>query len=537
MTTSVGAEVIDISRSRARVNQNSSALAWARVNWEVVFLGALLLAVYQPWNSSLLPVTDFGVFLPQQGAAHSLFGRVENLVHYYVNDGRLCLVQYIEVAFATMAFGVWAQGWYWMYFVINAVAVVLGRAFMLKTGASRMMTFVAIALWSTMGPVAETWIRPTGEPFVLIFILIAMLLAFNYGESDAWRSRAIMIAGCAVGVAYSKEILVVLLPLVWLVSRLEVKDGVWRWASWSHKDRFLLVVVTLALTAALIPIAYVAATAPAKAYAAQYGHSLHPLAATRDRLESVLIPSTPRLHRLVNLWVDPGWTLLFTLPNLLWLRILAGAVFSGAKKRKIWPLILAGIWVTIGLLVYLPWPTAFEFYMFPFAFGAMFGSAHALTAMVDGKKSRARGVMLAALLLITVSSVEARNTVYHRELRAELYAKSIDMISRMGGIDVLVGATPGPGPDRGGWARTISGFGAATRGMRAGESHDMSCADAAKWLHGKSTGVVISTGWGCGKLFRGSTRVSAVVPQYQWPWLWRKINVEADMYVAVAPQA
>lgn len=509
---------------------------WLRSNWEVLLLLALALAVYQPWNSRILPVTDFGTFLAERDPSDSLLEQFASLVRYYAVDGRFCLIIYLEFVLAIKAFGTWSPGWYWMYFVLNCIVLLLGRNFILRTGAKRAAAFVALALWATMGPTAEGWIRPTGEPLALIFFFVALRFAFNYSEAADWRRRAFVVAACAVGIVYSKEILVVLLPVVWLMSRFVVRDGVWTWARWSKQDAFLLGVVAIATSAALAPVVYVAMTAPQANYASLYGQSMQPWVATMRRLESVMIPAAPRLHRLVNLLVDPGWTLLFTLPNLLWVRLIVGGIITGPKRRIGWPLLMSATWITMGLIAYFPWPITDAFYMLPFAFGAMFGAAHAISCMIAESRARLRVVILVGALLIVSAAVEGRTVVYHRQLRAKLYGGVISVVAGRGGADVLIGATPEPASDRRSWARTIRGFGEATVGMRVGESHDMSCTAAKNALATTSGIVVISTEWGCGRLTANSVVVTESVPRYQWPWLWQRKQVVGRMYVATARQ-
>lgn len=513
------------------------AVDWSRItslfsaNWELIVLLLLVTAVYQPWNSTLLPVTDFGTFLNERGSSHSVIAQFLNLTRYYAADGRFCLVPYLDFALATKAFGVWAPGWYWMYFVINAGLLFMARGFFLRTGAGRIATTICLLLWATMAPTAEAWIRPTGEPFAMIFMLAALKLVHNFADATDWKRRAILVALCAVGIIYSKEVLVVLLPVVWLVSRLRIEAGVWSWARWTERDRFLLFVATGATFLALVPVFYVALSAPQNNYASQYGHSLHPWYATLHRIESLAIPALPRLHRLINIVVDPGWSLLFVLPNLIWIRLVVGGL-AAARGRILWPAVISTIWIILGLLIYSPWPISDEFYMLPFAFAAMFLGAHALTYITGTTRTRTTAIVLASLILIVSSAVEGRTVVYHRQLRARLYAQVIDKLAASGATASLIGATPEPAPVRRSWARNIEGFGAATRELRVLDAKDLNCSDAKKALMSAQNVVVVSTAWGCGQLIPNSTEIRATVPRYQWPWLWKRYDVEAKMYIA-----
>ncbi len=533
MTEATGAHVIPIFRLSSRPARLVRLLTWAQGNWEAFLLLAVAAAVYQPWNSTLLPLTDFGTFLAERNPSDSLFGQFLSLVHYYAADGRICLIQYLDVVLAIRAFGTWAPGWFWMFFALNCTILLLGRSVLLLTGASRTATFVALVLWSTMTATAEGWIRPTGEPFALIFFLIALRLAVNYSDAPDWRRRAFGVALCAIGIVYSKELLVVLLPVGWLFSRVRSSVGQWSWAPWSSRDAFLLKLVGVVALLAMAPIVYVFAMSHQDNYTSLYGQSTHRWGVTLQRLEMVLIPAPPRLHRLISLFTDPGWTLLLTLPSLIWIRLIVGGVVAGPRRRIAWPLAISMTWVALGLVAYVPWPLTLKFYMFPFAFGAMFGGAHVISCLFAGGKGRVRSGLAALTILVAADCVEARTAIYHRELTSRLNSDVIDAIVRHGSVTTLVGATPEPRSGRESWALRFAGFGSATKKLRVGQSQDMSCAQAREALAAGRDIVVISTDWGCGRLASNSEVLEETVPLRQWPRLWQRNSVAAEMFLAM----
>ncbi len=531
MSEAVRAAAIDSPNASDPIAvRRDGVLAWARANWEVVLLVVIASAVYQPWNSSYLPLTDFGIFLVERGTSHSLLAQFVGISSYYIAEGRLLLFEYVHMTLASAVFGLWAQGWYWTYFVLMSAALLLGRSFLLMTGANRTASFIALALFATMGPVAEGWIMPTGEPLALIFFLLALRLALNYCDAVDWRRRAYLIGACAVGIVFAKELLVVLLPAGWVVSRLRVRDAKWEWADWTERDAFLLKVVGALVGLALVPVAYVFAHAPKGSYASQYGHA-QPWKITLERLEIVLIPATPRLRRLMNILVDPGFTLLLTLPSLLWIRLFIGGVATGPRKRIMWPLIIAALWVGLGVVAYFPWPTRAGYYMLPFALGTMFAAAHSITILLERSRSARWACIVVSSILLVATSFEARTILYQHQQRAHLNAGLIDKIGKLGGVRYLIAATPNPTPNRGGWASHLKGFGSVANGMQVGEARDMSCADAKHALETTPGAVVVSAPSGCGKLSSNTDFVSAVVPAWQWPKLWERIDIEGRMYV------
>lgn len=534
MSDAVGAGLVDFAeRGEPFASERQAILAWARSNWEVVLLLAGASAVYQPWGISHLPLTDFGIFLVERGTSHSLWAQFVGISSYYMTEGRFLLFEYVHMTLASAAFGTWAPGWHWTYFVLMSLVLVLARRFLLMSGANRTATFLALALFGTMSSVAEGWIKPTGEPLGLIFFLLAMRLTLNYCDATDWKRRAILIAACAAGIVFAKELLVVLLPAGWLVSRLRLRDRRWEWAAWSERDTFLLKVVTLAVVVAFIPVMYVLMHAPTDSYASQYGHA-RPWKVTLERMETVLIPAAPRLRRLVNIFGDPGFTILLTLPSLLWLRVVAGGIVNAPAKRIAWPLVISLLWVGLGVAAYFPWPTRAGYYMLPFALGTMFLGAHALTVLLEKTRSAKWACLIVSGLLLAGTSLEARTILYQHQQRAQLNAGLLDRIASLGGAHILVAASPTPTPARGGWASHLKGFGSVANEMKVGEARDMLCADARHALATTPGVVVVSSASGCGALTPSSDYVSATVPSWQWPELWKARRIEGRMYIAAS---
>jgi len=529
----MGAGAIDFGSARLLITaQRDTVLLWARANWEVVLLVVIAGVVYQPWNTPYLPLTDFGIFLVERGTSHSLWAQFVGISTYYIAEGRLLLFEYVHMTVASAVFGLWAPGWHWTYFVLMSAVLVLARSFLLMSGANRTATFITLALFATMAPVAEGWIKPTGEPIALIFFLLALRLAINYCDAADWKRRALLIGACTVGIVFAKELLVVLLPAGWLVSRLRLRDKQWEWAAWSERDMFLLMVVGASVVIAFVPVGYVFANATKNSYASQYGHA-QPWRVTSERLESVLVPAVPRLRRLINLFVDPGFTLLLTLPSLLWIRLFVGGVATGPRKRIMWPLIIGVLWVILGVAAYFPWPTRAGYYMLPFALGTMFAAAHSFTLLLERSKSARWACIVVSGILFASTSLEARTILYQHQQRAHLNAELIDRIGKLGGARELIAATPTPTLGRGGWASHLRGFGTVANGMKVGEARDMVCADAKRALATTPGAVVVSAASGCGKLSETSEYVGATVPTWQWPKLWERNTVEGRMYIAM----
>jgi hypothetical protein len=512
----------------------AKALRAARDHWDFLLVVILAAVIFKPWAAQHLPLTDFGMFLAARGNSGSFFSQYAGLSSYYIGEGRFCLIIYLYLTAGAAAFGTWAAGWHWSFFVFNVAALLAARSFLLRVGVNRLAILVALALWSTMGPTAELWIRPAGEPIVLVLFFVSLHAALNFHEAEDWKKRTLIIAVCGVAIVFTKEILICLLPVVWLVSRLSYAEGEWRLAPWSGRDFYLFRVVASSVAVALVPVAYVALHASKASYAAQYSTAVPRLSLALIRLETVLVPSAPRLHWLARLGNDPAWVMIRTLPNVVWIVMIGLAVAFEKRGRILWPLAIGLTWVLLGVTAYMPWPSEGMFYMMPFALGTMFIAAHAFSRpLAKGSKHR-RAVLGVASFLILVASVEARSTVDQHRLRATLNADVIDSIAARGGARVLIAALPTPQPGTGGWAHHITGFSSVSKGMRVGSWRDMSCADAKKALVETPGAVVISMAGGCGPIGDRPTVLVETVPRLRWPYLWQKGTSEGRMYVAHA---
>jgi hypothetical protein len=256
------------------------------------------------------------------------------------------------------------------------------------------------------------------------------------------------------------------------------------------------------------------------------------MASLLRRLEVVLVPANPRLHWLQRIAIDPVWSLLRSLPNVLWIAMVSIAILAERRRQILWPVVIGLVWVGFGVLAYLPWPGQGLFYMMPFALGTMFIAAHALSAPLASRNKNRRAVLLVSAFLIAIACIEARTTIDQYRLRAELNSGVIDAIAKDGGADILIAAVPTPVEGTGGWSNHLRGFALAEYGIRVSEWRDMSCADAVKALSSMQRVVVVSAAGGCGQLAPKSVVLSASGPRYMWPMLWKRYSTQGNMYVA-----
>lgn len=501
-------------------------------HWEVILLLGLAAIVYQPWSVPGLPILDFSEFLPKLAAHASLWDRFAAVARYLASQGRFSPVQYLYMALTWSAFGTNASGWHWTYFAINAAVLLLARSVLLRMGVRRSAALVSIALWAMMQPFADGWLRPTGETLGLIFIFIALRAALGYTDAPDWRRKAVVIALCAAATIFAKEMLVALIPVIWLVTRLERRDDVLRLAPWTERDNFLAIVLAVTVVIALAPVAYVALHAPAGNYASRYGSGQFNFALSLYRLEITLFPGRGRLSAITRLWGDPAWTLLLLLPNLVWLGLVADGLTTRLARRNLWPLALGVLWVLAGVIAYIPWPGHATFYMIPFGFGIILIAAHSLTWLVERGEIVYRGALTLATALALLTAIEARDLVHQHDLRVRLDSAIIKSLSKYRGVTNVVAAVPEPGtPGSWGWARKLTEFGQVVNGMHPMQSGDVSCADARRILADTPGTAVVSALEGCGIVGPG-TEIVASVPLRHWPYIWTEQRIDRAAFIA-----
>lgn len=501
-------------------------------DWACIALAlALAAVVYQPWTGRSLPLPDFGTFLPLIDRSQGWFTQLSTVTAFYAGEGRLCVFPYMLFVFGANAFGTWAPGWYLTYFALTGVVVTLFWFVLRAVGLPRPASFLATVLWIPMTATTELWLRPTGEPFALMFFLSAMLVAIRYGESMTWRRDAFIIAVLCVGIVYSKEILIALLPVGWVVSRLSWHNSGLEWRAWGPRDSFLVSAVVGFVGVALVPVAWAALTAGDGSYASGFGEGGVAGSVLTDRIGMVLLPTRPELDKLFQIASDPAWFLLLMLPNLVWLRLVAGGIWKG-RRSLVWPLAISLLWAGLGLVAYSPWKDPQSFYMAPFALGAMFGAAHVFAALMKG--SRAATVTALALggALVVISSVEANTRMLRYRMRADLNYGVLNSLAASGSVAEIGAAVPAlPREQRLGWARHLEGFAEFSAADRDVESRDYTCDEARKALQDNPRIAVVSRDRGCGRLLETSVAIDKSTTRAQWPYLWVRHPVADRVYV------
>ena len=494
--------------------------------WEVGLILVLAALVYQPWAATSLPILDFSEFLPILTANSSPLDQFAGVTRYMATQGRFCPLLYAYLIATWNFFGMWAPGWHLSYFALNASVLIAAHGFFVRLGAKRPAVFLALAVWTFAPPVAAGWLRPTGEPIGLLLMIAALTQAYNFADAADWKGRAILIAALAFGMISAKEMLIVLLPAVWLMTRLRHNGGTWQWAPWSRRDGFVTGVTFVAAVAALIPIALVANMAPPGNYADRYGSIRFTLDAFLDRFKVATLPSRAGLPKIVQLMNDPGWQSWLAFPNLLWIGVVLASLAilfvrsRSSNRRGIqWPLLLAFVWLMPGVIAYVPWPSEATFYMLPFALGLSFGVAYALSAVWE-RRSSAALTTVAVVAIVAIAMVEARDLVNEHDLRVRTDRAILDAASQEGRTLPLLAAVPSPAPPgKFGWGRKLAEFGRAANLIDPVRDGDVSCKEGHQRAMMHEEVILVSAVEGCGLLGGHAVIVSEAAPRRRWPWL------------------
>ena len=190
-----------------------------RIMGAVVTIAALALALYRPWVGRPFDTLDFSEFLPLLTGPSSLGSRFAALTRYYVGEhGRLNVLSYAALAAKWTWLGASPVRWQWGRFAEMALLTggvyLLGRRLALRP----LPALAAASLFVFSRLVSEAWTRMTmGEPLGILCTLGALHLAIGWRRTPAPAMRAAWAGALMVGAVLAKEMLVGVLPLVWLL--------------------------------------------------------------------------------------------------------------------------------------------------------------------------------------------------------------------------------------------------------------------------------------------------------------------------------
>jgi hypothetical protein len=486
------------SRLRRHARQGPAALGQVTILAVGIALTAI---IYLPFAARPFDVVDFGEFLPLLRNNPTFLTQLKALLRYYVEDqGRLNVVPYFFIVTKWFFFGwnvpLWQTARFLeMWLIVTGVYVVLR-----ELGVARFGALCGAALFVVAPPAVGVWVRlSVAEPLGTLLLLVATHLAIRYQEDERWRLRAIGIVLLLLGIAFTKEMLLVAVPFVLAVACSRGPDGCFEPFRASHRNRYLVGLAGTVLSVAAMVIVWVALHAKADALAGQYGK---------------VAVSTEQFLAPFFLFLLPGYSLTSSafpgaliIADEVFLAILAGGwwlAFKSAldksemRRRLAIPLLL----LLPGALVYVPWEGIQVTYGLPFLLSPAFLLGYGLTSIESYYKRR---IVLSRVLTILILVPCAISAHHFARVALDLQHVNAGVAARIAASTdqdstlVTVAGAPrlawiGPGP-------TLGRYVLATTGHPvSGPVRDISCAELEPALRSNSKLLIVSYHFRCGSL-------------------------------------
>jgi hypothetical protein len=319
-----------------------SALLW------LAAIGLALGVMIPRLASSQLGLLDDGLMLRTGG---KVIGSWSTVLHLIPDTGRFVPVYWLTHG---AVFGFVGARPFVLFavnvFMFTVVLAILGRL-VLFGGGGKPHVVVALILLALSGPAVETFYTLSKpEPLQLMWIGISLLATGATFLQKRLIARAALaalsVAALLLGHA-TKETSVVMVPvsLGWLAfTAISEQRTYARFAV-----RYVLINVTAVLAFAALRWTYAPLPLSQGWYTRAYSVDVATMGASLFR---------------ISVWVARDFA--FLLPLL----VLGGWSFIEGRAAPRRLMLYAGIWMAGWLGVYVPWPATFEYYLFPFAFGA-----------------------------------------------------------------------------------------------------------------------------------------------------------------------
>lgn len=456
-------------------------------------LAALALALFRPWVSRPFDILDFSEFLPLLTRHDGAWSRFVAFVAYYGGEhARFNVASYAGLVLKWSLLGASPVAWQWarmleMGCVVAGVYAVF-RRLALRPGPA----LAGASLFVVTRLSSEAWLRMTmGEPLGLFFALGALLLATGWRDHprETWR---VVGAGALMALAIlAKEMLIGLLPVVWVVGVTRQPDGRLGPPAPLAETRRLVALSGLLPLIAFGAVVLVAMTGGTGGFTDLYGRG---------------VSSLPRILGLFTRpWVlegERGGLTAFGLPgNALFLLLVVAGTWAALRhaERRHHTLMVLGIALGLAVaftILYFPWPYTYHYYAIPFFLGPalLFGTAIQTLADEDPRAAPAvAGLVVAQLCLVAPEAAQAASvTMAMQQVNGEL-AHIIETVPHPTRI-VVARSSLAPQPWMG-TSATLRRYALATgtRTSIPGATTDLLCADAGRLLQHPLGGTIFIT--------------------------------------------
>ena len=339
-----------------------------------VALALLALGMYRPWVERPFDILDFSEFLPFLTGHDGFFSRLWALTSYYTSThGRLNVASYVALAAKWTLFGARPVLWQWLRVVEMGTIASLVFLLFRRLSVGMIGATAGASLFVVSRVVGEAWTRMTmGEPLGLLCGLGALLVATRW-RASARPLRLVIGSGILMAVAVlAKEMLIGLLPLVWLVGVARGQDGRFTWPKLGKREWGWIFWASFPPLAAFAAAVITALGVRSEGFTALYG-------TPGDR--------GPVFFQLMAWpWLAEGliptWASIRSLGDVaLYATTAAGLGLAWRARERRTHLMVAAV-AALGLstalaILYVPWPYFNLYYAIPFLLGPalLFGIA------------------------------------------------------------------------------------------------------------------------------------------------------------------
>lgn len=325
----------------------------------LVVLLILSLALYRPWINLPFEQLDFAEFVPILSRHDSFVERLAGLSAFYEAHGRFIPLALLLIDVKWTLFGDWAPGWQWMTWITMAGAVVLGYELLIQLGVRRLAAIVGAGVYVLGWSAAAGWLRPhLPDPLGLVLVIAAALAALRaHAHSAVWG--AARVALLLVGAILARETLVTAVPFVTLLALCHQRTG-WTLRPPPGRSMILVLAVGAATLACAFLVLSTRLSGASDAYAANYTMKHIPLSRVVVLLHAIALPGPDRPFVptanaiLVAVVVGGG---------------LLGLLLNPRRLSVAIPMAGAALYLTAGILAFLPWPFPQAFYGVPYLVG------------------------------------------------------------------------------------------------------------------------------------------------------------------------
>jgi hypothetical protein len=500
-----------------------------------VLLALLALALYQPWSARPFEIYDFSEFLPLLTGPHSFWGRFDALTRHYAGEhGRLNIFSYAGLAAKWSLFGASPRLWQCAR-ALEMALIVAGVYFLFRRLAlGRLPALAGASLFLFSGWVGEAWTRMTmGEPLGLLAALGALLLATTW-RTAARPLRQVAAVGALMALAVlAKEMLIGILPLVWLVGLARRPDGRLGTPDLTGQARLWLVGSSLPALAALGAAFHVARGADSSGFTHLYG------TAPSDLHGLVVLVAGPWLPQAA----EPGLAAFARPGNACFALLTLGGFWLAWRKgdqrpHLEWALLLAlGLSLTYALL-YAPWPQSYLYYAIPFALGPAYLFGIALQAIGAEERRGALGAFIGWGLLVLLTAPSTGEIASQAIAMQRVNGDLVHTIGRIPNADRLVVARVDPPLQPWmGAAATLRRYALATGGAPSfpAVTQDLGCAEGGSLLQqplGRT--LFVSYQRSCGGIGGASAHLASHYHALRVDWSgirWTADSAAADLLV------